>query len=140
MKKIYYIFVLHAVLLILAATDFSIISFLLDKGGVNYDLYTLSYQIRRGRPYKSDYELMQIITYFFSYAAGFGLYRCVSRRGAKTAGFIGSALCAFGMISFGFEASHWIVRHNYSLIVSCPIAFIPLWIIALVKIAQRPKL
>jgi len=135
MKRIYYILIVHAVLLILTSTNFSIISFASPNKSLSWNYATYSYKNGFGYEYASAYSLPQTLTYLAAYALGLILFLQVYRKLCPILATVGILLCVLGLVSFLIEASHWIFEHNLSWIASFPIALALLWIILAAKLA-----
>jgi len=127
MKTILSLFVAHILLLVLACTNFSIISWLWGDFSWNCSYFTYSYRSGFGYEYSSDYSLLQVLAYLLGYGLGLPVFVYAWKRRWVLLGFCGLVLCTAGFVSFAIEASHWIWRHNLSLIASFPAIVIVLW-------------
>jgi hypothetical protein len=127
-----FLILLHAGLMLLACTNFTIITFPL--GGESWTLNLFQYASKSGfgAAYVSDYHLSQVLTYLASYAAGAAGFSMLFARGRTVTGLLGLALCVLGLVSFLLEGSHWLFAHNRSWIATAPVAMIVLSIVALV--------
>jgi hypothetical protein len=139
MKVIYYIFLLHISLLLLASTNFTLVTFLRDDTSFFWNYYTCSSRNGFGFAFVSNYSLPQVLTYIAAYATGLILYGALFFRGFKFLGLLGFVLSLLGLVSFGIEGSHWIYDHHRSLIVSLPGAFVVIWIFLACCIVMRSK-
>ncbi|MHC4644729.1 MAG: hypothetical protein ACYTBJ_04455 [Planctomycetota bacterium] len=74
MKAILYLFVAHILLLILACTNFSVISWLWADFSWSCSYFTWFYRTGFGYEYSSDYSLLQVVAYLLGYALGLPVY------------------------------------------------------------------
>lgn len=137
MKKIYSLFVINIVLLLLASTNFSIIMFLGENTSFSWNYYTYAFRNGFGYEYVSDYSLAQVLTYIAAYSAGLISFAYLYFRSSKLLSFLGFILSLLGLISFIIEGSHWVVDHHQSWIVSFPIGLIVLWILVVIRSVNR---
>jgi len=128
MNTILSIFSVHVLLLILACTDFSIISWLWGDLSWSCSCFTYSYRNGFGYEYVSDYSLLQVLAYLLGYGLGLPVFVFAWKRQWVLLGLCGFVLCAVGFVSFTIEASHWVWQHNLSLIASFPAILFVLWI------------
>lgn len=136
MKKIYYIFALHIVLLVLASTNFSIVSCIRDDIYLSWNYYTYSCRTGWGYEYVSEYSLAQVLAYLAAYGVGLVFFVEVFKKVCSILGAIGTVMCAVGLISFAIEGSHWIWSHHLSLIGSFPIVMAVLWVVVGLKVGS----
>ncbi|MHC4645788.1 MAG: hypothetical protein ACYTBJ_09800 [Planctomycetota bacterium] len=140
MTIIFCIFAAHVVLLTLAATDFSIVSWLWGNFSWNYNYFAYSYRNGFGYQYVSDYSLRQLLAYLFGYGLGLPVFVSALKRQRMVVGCCGIILCGVGVVSFTIEASHWIWDHHLSLIASFPIVMFFLWIFWAVAAVRKHKM
>lgn len=112
--------VAHLVLLLLASTSFTVLTYFTERRfQIQYFQYL--WQHGWGLRYQFPYSLSVVLTYVAAYAVGVVVYYVAYRDGAKILGSVGLLLCVAGVASFAFEATHWLVDHYTSLILSSPI-------------------
>jgi hypothetical protein len=127
MKLLHYILILHIALLLLASTNFTIVTFAGEGTSFTWNYYTYTSRSGFGYEYVSDYALPQVLTYIAAYATGLITFILIRLR-FRWINLIGIVLSALGLVSFLIEGSHWVIDHHRSWIASFPIAFIVLWI------------
>ena len=125
---------LHALLLLLASTDFTIVTAALGQDSWRWSYLRYSSQSGWGYEYVSDYSLPVVLTYIAAFAAGLAGFAVACRRGRWLIGMLGVVLSALGLVSFGIEGSHWFVDHNRSWL-----AFSPALMFVLVVLAWLPR-
>ena len=140
MKTTHYILILHIVLILLASTNFTIVSFAREGTSFSWNYGTYSYRNGFGSAFVSDYSLLQVLTYISGYTLGIILFATVYRKGLSMLGVLGLGLCSLGVVSFMIEGSHWATEHYLSWIASFPIVLIVLWILLAVSLAKESKL
>ncbi len=118
----------HIVLLLLAATRFSIVSWL--WGEVSWQLNYFQYAHRKlwGILYVSKYTLPQVVVYVLGYLVGLLTFWCADRALPAFLKGAGAIICLLGLVSFSLELSHWFCRHGISWIASFPVLLVPGWI------------
>jgi hypothetical protein len=112
--------VAHLVLLVLASTSFTVVT-AFANGRFQWQYFQYFWQHGWGLRYQFPYSLSVVLAYLAAYAVGVVVYYVAYRDGAKIIGLVGLLLCAAGVASFAFEATHWLVNHYTSLILSSPI-------------------
>lgn len=117
MKKL---FILHFILLLLAISNFTIITFWFNQDW-SLALWNIAQKDSFGVPYKFDYSLELVLTYIGVYFTGFLFYLKWSLGGAISLRRFSMLICILGLASFSLELLHWIVDFNFSLIVSFPV-------------------
>jgi hypothetical protein len=122
----------HIILLVLAATDFSILPFLGDDGSFGCELWKLRHSSGWGKRYVSEYSIWQILCYLAAYGLGIPVFAWAARAGWAWLASIGVIVCGVGFISFAIEGSHWLISHNRSLIASFPVVLPVLWALWLI--------
>jgi hypothetical protein len=122
----------HVLLLVLASTNFTVLTGLGD-GQFQWEYFRYAKQSGWGVPYEFPYSLPVVITYLAAYGAGLAAYVMAWRRGLPVIGAVGSLLCAIGFASFTYELTHWFNEHYRSWILSAPAA---LFVLAVVAVAQ----
>ena len=116
---------LHVVMLLLATTNFTLVTGPF-RGEWVCNYFSYCYANGWGYVYHSDYSLAQVVAYLVAYGAGVVLFPMVTRPVAV--GVVASAVCVVGFVSFGVELTHWGFEHHLSLIFSAPIL---LWMVTL---------
>jgi hypothetical protein len=112
--------VLHAVLLSLAATSFTVVPGF-GNGGFECQYYRYIWQSGWGVPYQFPYSLPLVLTYLAAYAIGLPGYALVWRSGDRVVGIVGVLFCAIGAASFAYELTHWFSNHYGAMLFSAPI-------------------
>jgi hypothetical protein len=115
-----YVFAAHVLLLILASGGLST--------APSWSLWVISYENGFGHAYVSQFSTGQILLYPIAYGLGFPAFAYAGKRGWKWLAVVGVGLCLLGFLSFAIEASHLVLSHNLSLIVSLPVVMVVLWI------------
>lgn len=128
MRTIWFIFGAHALLLLLAATHFSAVSWLWGGASWNWNYFMYSSRSGFGYAYVSDYSLPHVLAYLAGYALGLPVFIFAFRRRWTLLGWCGVILCGLGIVSFGIEGSHWLWRHHTSWIASFPAAMVGMWV------------
>jgi hypothetical protein len=121
------LFSAHIVLLLLAATEFTLITWFRDRN-FTINAFAYSFQSGWGYEYRSNYSFAIVATYLAAYVAGLVVFWHALHQRSWLIGGLGAILCSLGVISFAVEGSHWIMTHNRSFIVSFPIVMAVLWI------------
>ncbi len=127
MKLLRYILMLHIALLLLASTNFTIVTFVREGTSFTWNYYAYTSRSGFGYEYVSDYSLPQVLTYIAAYATGLVTFALVHLR-FRWINLIGVVSSALGLASFVIEGSHWMIDHRRSWIASFPIVFVVLWI------------
>lgn len=139
MKKLVVLLVCHSVLLMLASTRFSIISWLWGDVSWQWTYFQFSSRNGWGTEYVSDYSLLQVLCYILAYGLGLVIFGIMRFRTHPIVSVIGVVLCILGTCSFCIEVSHWLWNHHWSLIASCPAAMVVLWICLGVQLAKKEQ-
>jgi hypothetical protein len=126
----------HVALLLLAATRFSIVSWL--WGEVSWQLNYFQYAYRKvwGILYVSEYTLSQVVVYVSAYFVGLLTFQGVGRTLPAFIRGAGVVICLLGLVSFSLESTHWFWRHGISWIASFPVLLLPLWIWLAARLAR----
>ena len=119
----------HVLCLVLAATDFSVVSWLWGDWSWTVNYFQYSYRHGWGYAYVSNYDLAQVLCYIVAYGLGVAAFGTEFRRHRLRLSAAGLILCALGVVSFCIEATHWLWRHHFSWIASFPVAMLVLWIV-----------
>jgi hypothetical protein len=121
----------HLVLLLLASTDFTLITAPLGGASLQWNFFGWAYANGWGYAYRSNYSFVQVCAYLLAYASGIGLYLWMLRPSIIRN--FGVGICVAGVVSFTVELSHWVFDHNLSLIASFPMILIAIdiWIITM---------
>ncbi len=138
MTKSIPIIVLHLTTLLVAASNFTLITALLGHG-FHWEFQFLAYNFSNGwgYVYQSDYSLAQVCAFLLAYASGLFVYPRFTHPPILAA--IATLCCVAGTLSYGIELSHWVVDHHLTLVGSFPIIVIPIGIWTIVS-RIRPKL
>jgi hypothetical protein len=117
----------HVVLVLLASTNLTIVSWLWGNTDWTWNYFAFAYRDGWGSRYVSDYSLPQVLLYLAAYGAGLAAYPMLMHRSAWLGG-LGLLVSLLGAASFALELTHWITDHHLSLIASLPGALVLLWI------------
>lgn len=123
------LFALHVLLLMLAATRFTLVTGLGDGHVFHFDYFTYAYRGGWGFQYVSDYSLAQVVAYAAGYGLGLPVFAAAMKQGYPVLGWTGRAFCYLGLYSFLLEASHWISDHHTCWILSAPAVLSLLWLV-----------
>jgi hypothetical protein len=126
--------VLHAILLLLASTGFTIVTTFLGNSSFQWCYFKYSSRNGFGVQFVSDFSALEIATYLIAFAIGVLGFSIALKNGRPLAGGLGVLLSLIGFLSFAIEGSHWIVDHNRSWV-----AFSSALMFALVFLACLPK-
>jgi len=126
--------VLHALLLLLASTGFTIVTCLFGGGSLHWCWLKYASQSGFGRAYHSEFSLPVVLTYIVAFSVGLVGFALGLKTGRKAICGLGAVLSAVGLVSFLIEGSHWVVEHHRSWL-----AFSPAVMFALVLIACWPR-
>ena len=127
------ILALHALLMLLASTEFTIVTAIFGGDSLRWCCYRCASQSGFGRQFVSDYTLPVVLGYLATFAVGIAGFSLALRRGRHVVGLLGVVLSMIGVISFAIEGSHWIIEHHRSWI-----AFSPAVMFILVLLACLP--
>jgi hypothetical protein len=128
------LFVFHFALLLLAATKLTVVTgFWYHQWSCSF--YNFSYQHGWGHRFASSFSLLEIALYIGAYGTGLAAFWMLRSRLPLVCG-LGIFACLIGLASFGFEATHWLRNHNYSLIASAPVLMVFLWICLVVQLVR----
>ena len=125
---------LHALLLLLASTDFTIVTAVLGQDSWRWSYFKYASQSGWGYEYVSDYTLLMVLTYIVAFAVGLVGFAVACLQGRWPIGMLGIVLSVLGLVSFGIEGSHWVWEHNRSWL-----AFSPAIMFVLVVLAWLPR-
>ncbi len=123
-----YLFAVHVLLLILAATDFTVLGVIFGDGSFGCDFFKISYSYGFGRPTASDFSIWQALAYAISYGLGIPVFTHAWRLGWHWPGALGVGLSCLGFLSFVIEAVRIAVSGHLSLIASFPVVMVVLWV------------
>ncbi len=113
---------LHAFVLLLASTDFTLVTSLFGGDSLRWCYYRYVSQSGWGYEYVSDDSLPVVATYITAFVLGIFGFCLAWSRGLRVVGVIGVVLSCIGIISFAIEGSHWLVAHNWSWLLFSPVA------------------
>ena len=136
------LFVAHVLLLVLAATRFTVVTaFTCSDHAWTLNYYQYTYQYGWGYLYQSPCSGMQVAAYLAAYGLGLVVFVGTIRRGATFISGAGALFSALGVISFIIEGSHWFTTHNLSWVASFPSVMTGLWtaLVARWIVAARSK-
>jgi hypothetical protein len=110
----------HVLLLALAATNFSIFSWLWRDYSFQFSAYTYATKSGFGYQYQSDYTFTQTMCYVAAYALGVAYFGWNAMLYTSRLSVLGIVLCLAGAATFSAELTHWIIDYNNSFIASAP--------------------
>jgi hypothetical protein len=128
MRTLILLLVGHVVLLALASTDFSAVSWLWGDLSWNWSYLQYSYRNGWGYTYVSEYALGQVLCYIGAYGLGIAVFGIAWIRHGLCLSAIATLVCLLGAVSFCIEATHWLWSHHLSWIASFPAVMLVLWI------------
>lgn len=126
----------HVALLLLASTCFTIVTGFFD-GQFTWEYFRYTSRSGWGTPYEFRYSLPVVFVYLAAYAAGAAAYFGIWRGRSPIIGLAGLLFSGVGFASFGFELTHWFVRHNRSWIATAPIVLLILAAAASIQYFRR---
>ncbi|MCP4640938.1 MAG: hypothetical protein GY851_10915 [bacterium] len=129
MRTFLLLLISHAVLLVLASTNFSVISWLWGDHSWTWNYFQYSYRNGWGHPYASEYSLGQVLCYITAYGLGALAFAIGWLRYRLRLSVAATVLCLLGTLSFCIEATHWLWTHHLSWIASFPAVMIVLWMV-----------
>lgn len=127
---------LHAGLLVLASTRFSVVSWIWGNCSWTWNYFQYSHENGWGYQYHSNYSLVVVLTYIAAYLAGLAGYTMAGRRVRGWWNGLAAMLSALGLICFLIEGSHWLWAHQWSWIAVCPAASLLLAGVAIVQLVR----
>jgi len=133
-KVILSLWIAHIVLLLLASTNLSIISWAWGDNSLSWNYFQYSYRDGWGYRYESNYSLLQVLLYMGAYGSGLLVLSLLKYRHAYLSG-LAAIVCLFGLASFALELTHWLRDHHLSWIASFPGFLAVLWICIGVQLA-----
>ncbi|MEP4077673.1 hypothetical protein [Haloferula sp.] len=130
---------MHAGLLLLASTRFSVITWLWSERSWTWNYLQCSFQNGWGRQYQSDYSLAMVASYIGAYLIGIIGFALAWRHLSAVCKTLGLILAVLGLVSFLIEGSHWAASHHLSWIFICPLASLLLAGIAIIQLTRPNK-
>ena len=118
----------HAVLLVLASTKFSAVSWLWGDLSWDWNYFQYSYKNGWGYAYVSEYALGQVLCYIMAYGLGVAAFAIAWTRHGLCLSAVATVVCLLGAVSFCIEVTHWLWPHHLSWIASFPAVMVVLWI------------
>lgn len=131
------LFISHVVLLVLASTDFSIISWLWGDRSWSWDYWQYRYRNGWGYTYVSEYAVGQVLCYIATYGLGLAAFTMAWIHHRVAVSTVAMILCLLGALSFSIEATHWLWDHHFSWIASFPAVMMVLWIYVGVRLGTH---
>ena len=125
---------LHALMLLLASTDFTLVTAALGRDSLRWCYFKYASHSGFGYEFASQYTLPVVLTYLVAFALGLAGFSLALGRGRAVIGTLGVIFSALGLISFGIEGSHWVLSHHRSWL-----AFSPAVMFVLVALACLPR-
>jgi hypothetical protein len=119
MPLVFTAFAVHLLLLALASTRFTIVTWCFT-GTFQCDFFDYSYGNGFGYVYHSSYSLSVVLAYLLAYLSGTFAFLAAYGHGSRFPALIGILLCIVGLLSFALEGTHWAFAHNLSWIASFP--------------------
>jgi len=132
MTKLVGLLILHVVLLVLAATQLTVVTGL-SSGRYEWEYFRYFSQSGWGGTYQFIYSLPVVLLYLAAYGTGAVAYLVAYRSRLVVVGLLGMAVCTVGFASFALELSHWFANHQRSWIASAPIVLLALALAAVVQ-------
>ena len=126
----------HVVLLLLAATNFSLVSWLWGDLSLSWSYFDYCYRTGWGHTYVSEYPLGQVLCYTVAYGLGVAAFAIAWLKHQLYLSAAATVLCLLGVLSFSIEATHWLWRHHVSWIASFPAALVVLWVCVGVQVCH----
>ena len=117
----------HAVLLMLASTNFTMVSWLWGDFSPQWSYFQCSHRSGWGISYVSEFGLGQVLCYLAAYGLGLAAFILAFVRYRLGLSAVAAVLCLAGAVSFGIEATHWLWNHHCSWIASFPVVMVVLW-------------
>ena len=130
------LFVIHAVLLVLASTNFSVVSWLWGDFSWDFRYFEYGYRSGWGYTYVSDYTLGQVLCYVGAYSLGVAAFAIGWLRHGLWLSVPSMIVCIIGATSFCIELTHWLWSHHLSLIASFPVVMVVLWVVIAVQLGR----
>jgi len=127
---------LHAGLLLLACTRFTVTSWIWGDASWSFNFFQYGYADGWGYVYQSDYSLGVVLAYLAAYMAGAVGYGLAWKYLANGWTIIGLLVSAVGAASFGLEATHWMWDHHLSVIAIAPVVSLILAVVVLVQLQR----
>jgi len=124
---------IHAILLLLASTNFTIATAFLGKTSLQWCYFKYASSNGWGVEYVSNFTAPEIATYSLAFAVGVIGFSAAIKNKSAVVGMLGVVLSLLGLLSFAIEGSHWFVDHNRSWL-----AFSPAVMLLLVFLAFLP--
>src|SRR5690242_11952952 len=120
---------LHALLLLLASTDFTLVTAAIGGKPLHWCYFKYASQNGFGYSYVSQFTLSVVLTYVAAFAAGLAGFALALHKGRPVVGTLGAVLSVLGLVSFLIEGSHWAVEHNRAFLAFSPAAMFVLALI-----------
>jgi len=127
----------YVVLLILASTRFSVVSWIWGERAWTWDYFQYSHRNGWGYPYRSDYSFVVVLTYLAAFLLGLIAHGMASRQVAGLWNTAAMIVCVLGLVSFSIEGSHWLWEHARSWIAICPAASLLLAAISVIQLGKN---
>ncbi len=127
-KTLIILFIAHIICLLLAATKFTIISWIWGNNSWQLSYFQYCYRNGWGHAYVSDFELSHVLSYIIAYTLGAAAFGFAASRYRLPFSRLGTIVCITGAASFSIEATHWLWNHHLSLIGSFPIIMVVVWV------------
>lgn len=138
MKRWLLLLVVHVVLLLLASTDFTVVTGIAD-GQFHWRYFQYAHQAGWGMRYEFPYSLPVVLAYLAAYGTGLAAYLIAWQRGSRIVAVAGAVLCTLGLASFLYELTHWFSDHYDSWYFSAPAPLVLLAIVAAVQEARGKR-
>lgn len=137
MARTAWLLVLHVALVSLAASGFTLISWLWTSDRhFSFEFFRYASRGGWGAPYVSDYTLWQVLTYVAGYGIGLVAYRQLRPLRQRLIVGAGTLLCLLGAGSFAFELTHWLFAFHHSLIVNAPLPAVVVGVLGIVQLGR----
>lgn len=126
---------IHSVLIVLAGTSYTVLTFPLGYTSWNVNLYQYWWNKGFGQQYESSYSNLDIGTYIAAFVVGIVAYCLAIRSRKRILGYTGLALSAIGLVCFVNEAFQVSQFQYHSWILASP----PLMLILAIATALQRK-
>ena len=137
MRTLIALLISHVVLIMLASTNFSVVSWLWGDWSWNWNYFQYSHKNGWGYRYVSEYQLEQVVSYIVAYGLGVAAFAIAWIRHRLRLSAVATILCLLGTVSFCLEATHWLWAHHLSWIASFPGVSVVLWICVAIQLRPR---
>lgn len=111
---------LHAWLMLVAGTQFSLLTHWYRGDALTWNFYQYRSTNGFGNVYVPSHSLAVVLAYLAAYTVGLVAFGIAFKNGSRILGSIGFFLSVIGVVSFAFEGSHWVLKHERSWLLHSP--------------------